>query len=82
MISLIIPEYTPLCRFCEEEEETFDHLYDDCPEFWKQRCEIQGDQNGIQNWTVRTVLNMAKLKDILIEMRTNITEDIMKNRRQ
>ena len=28
MNSIIIPEYTPLCRFCEEEEKTFDHLYD------------------------------------------------------
>ena len=82
MNSIIIPEYTPLCRFCEEEDETFDHLYDDCPVFWKQRCEIQGDQNGIQNWTVGTVLNMAKQEDILLAMRTNITEDIMKNRRQ
>ena len=80
--SIIISEYTPLCRFCEEEDETFDHLYDDCPVFWKQQCEIQGDQNGIQNWTVRTVLKMVKLEDILLAMQTNITEDIMKNRRQ
>ena len=82
MNSIIIPEYTPLCRFCEEENETFDHLYDDCPVFWKQQCDIQGNQTGIQNWMVRTVLNMAKLEDILLAMETNITEDIVKNRRQ
>ena len=82
MNSIIIPEYTSLCRFCKEEDQPFDHLYDDCPAFWKQRCEIQGDQNDIQNWMVRSVLNMAKLEDILLVRRTNVMEDIMKNRRQ
>ena len=24
--SIIIPDYTPLCRFCEEEDESFEHL--------------------------------------------------------
>ena len=47
MNSIIIPEYTPLGRFCKEEDETFDHLYDNFLVFWKQRCEIQGDQTGI-----------------------------------
>ena len=32
--------------------------------------------------TVRTVLNMAKLKDILLAMQINITKDIVNNRRQ
>ena len=27
MNSIIIPDYTPLCRFYEEEDESFQHLY-------------------------------------------------------
>ena len=41
MNSIIIPDYTPLCRFCEEKEESFQHLYEECPVFWRQRMEIQ-----------------------------------------
>ena len=29
-----------LCRFCEEEEETFDHFINDWPCFYQDRCEI------------------------------------------
>ena len=76
------PEYTPLCRFFCEEAETFYHLYDNCPVLWKQGCKIQGDQTSLKKWTVKTVLNMAKLEDILLAMQINITEDIVKNRRQ
>ena len=30
MSSIIIPDYTPLSRFCEEEDESFQHLYQEC----------------------------------------------------
>ena len=79
MNSIIIPHYTPLCRFCEEEEESFQHLYEECPVFWRQRMEIQGDQTGAENWTVKTVLKMAKIENILEAFQTNITQDLMKN---
>ena len=81
MNSIIIPDYTPLCRFCEEEDETFDHLYTDCPVFWRERREIKGAETGLQGWTVTSVLRMAKLDDILQALKTNITEDIVKQRR-
>ena len=29
MNRIIIPNYTPLCRFCEEEDESFQHLYEE-----------------------------------------------------
>ena len=60
MNSIIINNNTPLCRFCEEEDESFQHLYEECPVFWRQRLEIQGDRTGAENWTVQTVLRMAK----------------------
>ena len=78
MNSIIIPGYTPLCRFCEEEDESFQHLYEDCPVFWKQRMEIQKDKIGADNWTVQSVIRMAKIEDIREAMQTNITEDKMK----
>ena len=33
MNSIIIPNYNPLCRFCEEEDKTFKHLYAEFPVF-------------------------------------------------
>ena len=54
--SLKIPDYTPLCRSCKEEDESFQHFYEECPVFWRQRMEIQEDREGIENWTIRAVL--------------------------
>ena len=79
MNSIIIPDYTPLCRFCEEEDESFQHLYEECPVFWMQRMEIQKNKTGVENWTVQSVLGMAKIEDILEALLTNITEEKMKN---
>ena len=70
MKCIIIPDYTPLW-FCEEEDESFQHLYEDCPVFWKQRMEIQEDRIGTENWTVQTVLRMTKIEDILEALQTN-----------
>ena len=78
MNSIIIPDYTPLCRFCEEEDESFQHLYEDFPVFWKQRMEILVDRTGTENLTVQSVLRMAKIEDILEALGTNITEEKMK----
>ena len=75
MNSIIILDYTPLCRFCEEEDESFQHLYEDCRVFWKERMEIQRDKTGIENWTVQKVLRMAKIEDVLEALQTNITEE-------
>ena len=33
-----------LCRFCEEGEETFDHLINECPCFYLDRCDLIKDQ--------------------------------------
>ena len=80
MNSIIIPDYTPLCRFCEEEDKSFHHLYEECPVFWRQRMELQEDKTGTENWTVRSVLRMAKIEDLLEAPQTNIMEDHMKRK--
>ena len=33
-----------LCRFCEEEEETFDHLLNECPCFYLGRVDLLQNQ--------------------------------------
>ena len=33
-----------LCRFCEEEEETFDHIINECPCFYLDRCDLLQNQ--------------------------------------
>ena len=78
MNSKIIPDPTILCRFCEEVDESFQHLYKECPFFWRQRMEIQGEMTGARNWTVKPFPRMAKLEDILEAFQTNITEEKMK----
>ena len=50
------------------------YLYEECLVFWQQRKEIQEDKTGTDNWTVQSVLRMAKIEDILEPMLTNITE--------
>ena len=40
--------------------------------------DTQGDRTGAGNWTVQSVLRMAKLEDILGAFQTNITEQKMK----
>ena len=80
MNSIIIPNYTPLCRFCEEDDETFEHLYTECPVFLTERSNICGNYVGTtQGWTVKRVLEIAKIADIEQAMNNNITEDVMKH---
>ena len=33
MNRIIVPGYTPLCRFCEEGDKSFEHLYKKSPVF-------------------------------------------------
>ena len=54
------------CRFCEEEEETFDHLILECPVFFNQRNEIMGDKqwNGTHAWSFNKLWNFANIPAI------------------
>ena len=55
-----------LCRFCEEEEETFDHLITECPCFRKQQWEFDKGQTwiGTHNWTIDGIIKFSKISGI------------------
>ena len=72
--SIIINEYTPLCRFDDEEDETSTPT---ARSFGNNDARYKETR-----LTYRTVLDMAKLEVILLAMHTKITKDIVKNRRQ
>ena len=75
MNSLIIPNYTSLCRLCEEEDETFEHMYEDCPALWAERKEIRGLQYNRGQWTTTTILDFLDIEAVKEAMTTNITEE-------
>ena len=55
----------PICRFCNEEDETFPHLLNECPCFMQARCDIlQARATEIQDWTMENILKFAKLNQI------------------
>ena len=55
-----------LCRFCEEEEETFDHLVKECPCFKTKREEILGKNAILPNnsWKIKDLLKFSYIKPI------------------
>ena len=54
-----------LCRFCEESEETFDHLFLECPCFETlRRSQNLKHCSGTHKWKIQTLLNFANTKGI------------------
>ena len=55
-----------LCRFCEEEEETFDPLVNTCPCFHLGRVDLFQNQpiEKTQNWEHKTLWKFANLETI------------------
>ena len=57
-----------LCRFCEEEEEeeTFDHIINDCPCFYLDRCDLLQNQPIVNSleWDPETLLKFANIDTI------------------
>ena len=71
----INPNYTDLCRFCEEEEETFIHIVNECPVFYSRQMELfEGKPiiNSIE-WKPKTLLKFAK-DSAIFEALTDNTE--------
>ena len=54
-------EVSELCRFCDEEDETFEHLLNECPCFITYRREILQDKLIIKtlDWKARTLLELS-----------------------
>ena len=56
---------SPLCRFCEEEDETFPHILNECPCFRQLRCDIlQQMATDVEDWTVDNILKVANTPSI------------------
>ena len=54
-----------LCRFCEESEETFDHLFLECPCFENLRRSQNLEYcSGTHTWKIQTLLNYANTSSI------------------
>ena len=53
-------EISPECRFCEEEDETFPHILNECPVFRQRRCDILLDEaTSIDEWKIHDIMKFA-----------------------
>ena len=60
--SKIFPDtVSELCRFCEEEEETFEHLLNECPCFISYRRDILQGKLIVKTleWKAKTLLEFS-----------------------
>ena len=59
-------QISELCRFCEEEDETFAHLIDESPCFNTYRREILLNKPIINTvkWKAKTLLNFSYIESI------------------
>ena len=65
--SKIFPnEISELCRFCEEEEETFEHLLNECPCFITYRRDIFQSKLIVKtlDWKAKTLLEFSYIPAI------------------
>ena len=65
--SKIYPEdVSELCRFCEEEDETFEHLLNECPCFIIARRDIMQNVSIINtiNWNPKLLLTFSYISAI------------------
>ena len=56
-----IYEISSQCRFCEEEDETFYHILNECPVFADTRAEtLLTRASSIEDWKLHQILKFAK----------------------
>ena len=55
-----------VCRFCQEDKETFTHLVTDCPRLWKERRDTFLDRlpGSDMSWSVRALLEFSYLPGV------------------
>lgn len=62
LTNIIFPQLTDQCRFCEEEQETFIHLLNECPVFRERRTELFSDmiiENSLE-WDPARIVEFAQ----------------------
>jgi ribonuclease HI len=64
----IDPEIDPVCRFCQEDDETFHHFINDCPVFWRERMEVIGNDGLICEWDVNMLMQFASFTKIAMAL--------------
>ena len=57
------PDVNALCRFCEEQNETFHHYIIDCPRLRQFRTDTMGNYNS-RNWKTSQLLNFSYIAEI------------------
>ena len=59
-----------MCRFCEEEDETFEHLLNECPFLEMDRRDILKDKPVIKTvkWKAKTLLKFSYINAIDIAL--------------
>ena len=72
----IFPELTDQCRFCEEEEETFIHLLNECPVFNTFRNDLLKGSLvvGTVDWDPRVLVRFAQHPDIELALNARSNE--------
>ena len=66
LANIIFPNHTELCRFCEEEDETFIHLLNECPVFYSHRLDLLNGSPVVDSadWKPRTLVRFAQHPEI------------------
>lgn len=62
LTNIIFPQLTDQCRFCEEEQETFIHLLNECPVVRERRTELFSDmiiENSLE-WDPARIVEFAQ----------------------
>jgi ribonuclease HI len=54
----------PMCRFCQEGDETFWHMLTECPVFCREQLEFMGDNTEREEWDVPSILQFADITKI------------------
>ena len=59
-----------LCRFCKEEDETFDHLINECPCFYLDQVDLLQNQPIVNTtvWNPKTLIKFAKTDTIKMHL--------------
>ena len=58
LTNIMFPNITDQCRFCEEEEETFIHILNECPVFYQHRLALLNGAPvvGTVEWKPQTLI--------------------------